>query len=1127
MPSRKLIQLILSAVFPIVGLTTLPLFAQTQSSGVYIDPNRSDHRLKRTVILRGNNVELNFENWGFLGGCQIGGEPGGGIWPRGTDHDHLHSLSPFMAANPIGTKGQRVIVISHAYRPQLGPNGHNIDPLTNVEQTLQPLPGYLNNTREQPEVANELNSNSWPDSWPGKGSEWSHYWNGYFGLNQKNADQEAYFVMDDAWNNKAAFYPGHMDDPNAKDPLWRGLGLQVEVRGFQWAHSLAQNAVFAHYQVSNIGKYDYDFATQDTIYFGVFSDINAGGCGGVDDDATWDPPPANIVFAWDNDNYSGYWIKFPEILPGYMAYKYLESPGIGDDGIDNDQDGIIDERRDNDAGTKLNSADEVKAYITSHYDVQKFLSFYKYASLDELPAVMQGYGWTGDENFNWRGYDDLNHNGKWDEGEPLNDDKGTDGIGPGEEGYPGPDLDNSQGNGRPDQGEPNFGKNDKDESDQIGLTSFCAPFYDVGPNDITTENTFWPLIKHGRYVAPPASANQFWCFGSGPFRLPPGKTERYSISFLFGPDKDAIYRQADIVQIIYNAGYRFAVPPKQPVLHATAGDHKVTLTWDNSAESSFDPIYGHDFEGYKIIKSTEPQFMEPYLITDGYGNKTFKQPVAQFDLVDGLTGFHPLQLGDEIGKPQGIHYFMGTDNGLQHHWVDTNVTNGRTYYYAVLSYDKGWAPGFYERGLSEVKQPFPISPSECPASITVSGGVITHMDVNTAYAIPNPNPSNYVLGSTDAADSALHRSGFASGKVSATVLLPDSLQTRKYNITFSDSTWNVTGLKTTNYSVFDMTDGFYVRKDVPLPTKFADSLSVTKKWIDELEGQGITLNFENAVPSAAYATAFSSWQEGSTSNYTVDPSWNSSSRFGFPLPIQPINAALEFGDSTEVLDTAYTSTTFPANPRNHQPVNFKMYNLDTNEKLAMYFVKKHSTAKNQIDTGDYVQIAIPTNNMLSTTWMLTFWGPSDTTQPIIRPMKGDRYFLHTGIPFSSKDTLEFNTISSGVHKNVTSSAILDKIKVVPNPYVEASIWEQKPTFRGRGPRMINFNNVPSKCTLRIYTLNGYLVKEIRHEGGTGATGTITWDLTSNEGLEVSSGLYIYHVEADGIGTKIGKFGIVN
>lgn len=52
-----------------------------------------------------------------------------------------------------------------------------------------------------------------------------------------------------------------------------------------------------------------------------------------------------------------------------------------------------------------------------------------------------------DDNGDWESYTDVNGNGKWDEGEPLNDDIGGE--------YQGPDLPPlGQGNGIPDPGEP-------------------------------------------------------------------------------------------------------------------------------------------------------------------------------------------------------------------------------------------------------------------------------------------------------------------------------------------------------------------------------------------------------------------------------------------------------------------------------------------------------------------------------------------------------------------------------------------------------------------------------------------------------------------------------------------------
>jgi hypothetical protein len=65
-----------------------------------------------------------------------------------------------------------------------------------------------------------------------------------------------------------------------------------------------------------------------------------------------------------------------------------------------------------------------------------------------------------DDDGDWTGFSDLNGNGKWDPGEPLNDDLGEDGIDSNEFPFLQPDA--GEGNGRPDPGEPNV-----DEYDEI------------------------------------------------------------------------------------------------------------------------------------------------------------------------------------------------------------------------------------------------------------------------------------------------------------------------------------------------------------------------------------------------------------------------------------------------------------------------------------------------------------------------------------------------------------------------------------------------------------------------------------------------------------------------------------
>ncbi len=74
------------------------------------------------------------------------------------------------------------------------------------------------------------------------------------------------------------------------------------------------------------------------------------------------------------------------------------------------------------------------------------------------------------------------------------------------------------------------------------------------------------------------------------------------------------------VQQIYNANYQFAVPPPMPTLTAEAGDGYVRLSWDDVAERGVDPVTDeNDFEGYRIYRSTDPEFHDPRVIITGTG----------------------------------------------------------------------------------------------------------------------------------------------------------------------------------------------------------------------------------------------------------------------------------------------------------------------------------------------------------------------------------------------------------------------------------------------------------------------------------------------------------------------------
>lgn len=97
--------------------------------------------------------------------------------------------------------------------------------------------------------------------------------------------------------------------------------------------------------------------------------------------------------------------------------------------------------------------------------------------------------------------------------------------------------------------------------------------------------------------------------------------------------------------------------------------------------------------------------------------------------------------------------------------------------------------------------------------------------------------------------------------------------------------------------------------------------------------------------------------------------------------------------------------------------------------------------------------------------------------------------------------------------------------VVPNPYYGHAPWERQPVPGDAFTRHIDFFGLPrARCTIKIYTLAGDLVRAIDHDGSAGA-GEATWDLISRNGQDVESGVYLFTVDSK-LGHQVGKFVLI-
>ncbi len=831
------------------------------------------------------------------------------------------------------------------------------------------------------------------------------------------------------------------------------------------------------------------------VYFGMWGDPHIGGPSNWQDDLSFFDRSLNMVYSWDEDGKS----DVAGRTPGYFGYKFLESPGNPLDGIDNDGDGIIDE-------SQTDGIDNDGDWVADKHDI----------GVDGVPN-------TGD-----RGEGD----GVPTAGDPF-------------------DI--------REPGEPNFEFTDLDESDQIGLTSFAAPPFG-GQNVISADDyIFTNYMTPGKFDSANATqaGDYVFLYGSGPIELPAKAIRRFSIALLVGQDLEDLLLNAVTAQQIYEINYQFAKPPEKPTVTAVPGDRKVTLYWDDVAESSFDPISEtFDFEGYVIYRSTDPNFLDQQVITDANGSRFLFEPLktvtgapARFDLVNEFSGLSTVPY-----PGRGVAYHLGNNTGLRHAFVDSNnVINGQTYYYAVVSYDHG-----------DVTQK--IAPSECSKNITINPETNELiLDVNTVQVVPRAPSAGYVssaLEDNGEANRITHRSGVATGELKVEIVDPRAVEeSNEYHVRFAADPvrYTVEDMKPVSHTFNARVDQF-----VRLP-----HLDVNDTTFVLTSGDGQRLFTRGTdyelQPEAGFVRVLAGGaiREGQTLRavfryFAIKDSrllnFEEANPFfdGMRLFVQnvPLNLDVTRTRWTPTSKSNYLANIKPFNSveRNKYPADYEIRFFNTivdssarpafgfiKSKIEVWEVTKGRVPKKQrmvyletvkadsLWTPDERAVILLGDQGLVQTWEFTFLPPPDNP---VAPAAGDVYFIATTRPFTAEDTYSFKTKSARVDETLAASS-LDRIRVVPNPYVVTNAIEplDRQNPRDRGERRLYFDLLPKDCTIRIFTVTGELVDVIEHHTSAD-NGQAFWNLTTRDNFPLAYGIYIYHVDAGPLGQKIGRFAVI-
>ena len=652
---------------------------------------------------------------------------------------------------------------------------------------------------------------------------------------------------------------------------------------------------------------------------------------------------------------------------------------------------------------------------------------------------------------------------------------------------------------------------------------------------------------------------------AGPFDLAVGDTTYFSFAVIMGdppantetletpPD---LAKNAEIAQIMYDLKYQGFSPPDAPTVSAVGNDGVVNLYWDSKAEYSRDIVTGvPDFQGYKIYKSTDGGTTWGNPARDRVYN--FNQqavgwkPIAQYDLDEDEEGdskynYNKTYLGPDPISPW---FSTGSNSGLRHRYVDTDVVNGVAYSYAVVAYDIGidtLTDGPRTQLSSMISDNNVILVDEFGNYVLDEFGNYQYKWEPLEYlenfkgnspllpqfvtVTPDARPSNAPEARSPQAGSSNEGTGYIE-------ILPGDINILAgasgiYKIVVdADSTFtsgggnNPAATHNSTYSIYNMDSGDTIIGWVYKPngnidtnaTRFAgrEPVAFGDGTIFGPTWDGFIMVSENFA-DAEFDTAV--WIGKTPSNsptWTIELSSTLTSGYKYAADYDII-----FGVPDSSTDRVVKVMPFTVmNRRTNEKVEIKISYDDEADGLPIIdaFPDFVNGTKINLKEAGIPGIEI---TRVRTSWTIALsWKPDSLTSNIHYTYPNiDTLRILTSKPFRKGDEFTFDASSLTEMKEVRPEH-LTEILVVPNPYVVSADWE-----RDINHKSLHFTHLPDECVIRIFTLTGELVYTILHNDL--FSGQAEWNLRSMNRQEVAPGLYIFVVETPNFESYTGKFAVI-
>ncbi|MEE9443946.1 MAG: hypothetical protein V3V99_14880 [candidate division Zixibacteria bacterium] len=582
----------------------------------------------------------------------------------------------------------------------------------------------------------------------------------------------------------------------------------------------------------------------------------------------------------------------------------------------------------------------------------------------------------------------------------------------------------------------------------VGMTSFSTGQWELLP---TSDRARFELIDGTDFATSLPPTDQYYVQAIRGMDLAAGETITIDFALVVGSSEDRLKTIVDDAKTLYANSYIATRPPDPSNVSGISLDNKINISWDDIAENSIEPSTGStDFRGYKVFRSND--FGETWGFIAGYDDDITNPdytPLARYER-------------DVLGR-------------ISHTYIDSNLTNGMEYWYAVVPYDSTNLEVGYTSQRPETA-------------------------IHVIRGIPRDDALGYLSPQTSLEHSFSGDWRNDEDAVSLFVIDESAITGDDYQITINedclDITWNLINTSTGDTVLADQTQ----TSGLPNTYSIVDGMQivVSAPTIDE-----------HYIPEIAAQTEFSSaGVETFLPNFVekVFPEDNCFEHFRYDIEIRfTANGSFGYDYGSHAWYGIEVQVALP----------FEVWDITNDVQLDVWIFDFMEDGEWTVDYDWMILTDYPYDNgtlQLEAlpdyfTWLIELNENSV-------PANGDVYYIRSVPVVSAEDEFSFSSLKIETGQ-VTAN--LDKIHTVPNPYIGYAEWET-----GRGTRKMQFVSLPDICTIRIYTLSGELINTLEHTDGSGAE---DWNMLSESGRSIAAGIYLYNVESQ-YGDFNGKFAVV-